>query len=213
VIHPTFESPAPATSLGEARLRLASAAKRDEIGDALAGFVLSAFGCGLVAIVREGLALGWKVASFAPHASPAGSISFPLDGPSLLATAFRSDGKPARGAPPPDGAARHAQLASALGESAPPGEAVVVPIVIRRRVVNLVYAQSRGGGALRDDAVAALTSLCDDASAAYGRLLQRERGDKGEKGDKGERSDATDAATNVPAPARRRGWKRPVGGG
>ena len=79
---------------------------------------------------------------------------------------------PFRGAPPEGGI--DARLLASLGRSHI-GELLVLPIVIRSRVVNLLYCDN-GSNALAETSVAALRTLCECTARAYARLiLQRKR--------------------------------------
>ena len=65
------------------------------------------------------------------------------------------------------------RLWSALGVDASPAEVVVVPVLVKARVVNLIYAHALGGGALEDGHVDGLGVLARRAAEAYARIIQR----------------------------------------
>ena len=79
---------------------------------------------------------------------------------------------PFRGAPPEGGI--DARLLASLGRSHI-GELLVLPIVIRSRVVNLLYCDN-GNSPFGETSIAALGALADRAAVAYERLiLERKR--------------------------------------
>ncbi|MBI4511286.1 MAG: hypothetical protein HY698_16755 [Deltaproteobacteria bacterium] len=160
----------PALSVSDAAAKIGAASGRDEIGDALTDYLRSGFGCGLVLIARDGMALGWK--GFAPGLDPSiiESIAVPLTAPSMLRIAHEGRA-PFRGAPPSDGAALQGRLWKLL-KSAPPSEVAVVPIILKERVVNLVYVHAHGGGPLNDTLVSDLAMACASAATAFARLIQ-----------------------------------------
>jgi hypothetical protein len=93
-------------------------------------------------------------------------LRFPADAPGLFAEVVAS-GEPFRGAPPPDGF--EGRILRLLGRQHA-REIVVLPVAIRGRVVNLLYADN-GPEALGDASVAALSAVCARVSRAYQRLI------------------------------------------
>ena len=157
----------------EALSRIDSAQARDEIGDAMVGFLRSAFGCGLVLIAKDEMALGWK--GFGPPGiDPAviEGIALPLTGTSMLRMTYEAR-RPFLGAPPAEGATLQARLWKLLKLAQPPAEVVVAPIVLKDRVVNLVYAHGVDGGPVAQDMAEALVGVAQAAAQGYTRLIQR----------------------------------------
>jgi hypothetical protein len=154
-----------------AALRVATA--RDEIGDVLADYLRSAFGCGLVLIVKSGMALGWK--GFAPDAEPEliESIAMPLGAPSMLATAYEQLST-FRGVPPNDGKALQTRLWKVL-RCEPPDEVVVAPIIVAKRIVNLLYAHAEGIAELPASASVDLNELAAVASGEFIRIIRSKK--------------------------------------
>lgn len=159
----------PARTAKDALLQIGRAASRDDVGDVLVDFLRGSFGCGLVLIARKDLALGWK--GFAPGVEEAvlESIATPLGVPSMLSSAYEKAAV-FRGAPPAEGAALQSRLWKLIRVQ-PPEEVVVVPVVLKDRVVNLVYAQP-GKGRLADPVVADLTAVCTAVADAFTRLIR-----------------------------------------
>ena len=187
------EAPRPPLTAEEALDRLGEASTRDEIGDAVADYLRSAYGCGLVLIVREGMALGWK--GFAPGVDRdvIESVAVPLNAASVFATAFESH-KLLRTGVGVEGAQLHGRLWKLL-KSPAPTEVLVAPVVLRERVVNLVYTHAPPGAALSAHADHELAAACAAASAAYTRTIQ---------------SAKKAAPQDDPGPRKKRGWKAPT---
>jgi hypothetical protein len=166
-------------ALPEARLgyreacdALDAAAHRDHIGDALTDFAVGRFEVAVVFLLRDQNALGWRAASALEGADrpPIEELALPLGGTSALQAACDS-GTPFRGASPSAGQPVEKRLWEALGVPRPPAEMLVVPILVKQRVVNLVYAHGPGGQPLSDQHVDELVELCVRSSDAYIRLI------------------------------------------
>ena len=160
----------PALSAADAIAAIGARATRDAIGDTIVDYLRSAFGVGVVTIVRDGAAIGWK--GFAPGSSRelVEAVHVPLGAPSCFAVAADNH-TIFRGAPPEAGAMLQAAFWRAL-HVAPPHEVLVCPIVLRERVVNLVYAHALDGGTLPEASAADLQAVCAAAAAAFARLIQ-----------------------------------------
>lgn len=152
--------------------RLARATIRDEIGDALTDYLLSAFDLGLVLIAKDQLALGWKGFASSVDATIIESVSIPLVTPSAFAVAHDTK-RVFIGAPPPEGAAVQQRLWKLL-RTQPPEEVIVAPVLVGDRVVNLLYAHPLEGERVDAEKRAHVDAACNAASAAFIRLL-RER--------------------------------------
>lgn len=161
----------PVINRDEAGAALKAASTRDGVAEVLVDWLRSTFGCGLVLLVREGSALGWK--GFFPNADDdlLEAIAMPLSSPSMFKTAHDAR-EVFRGAPPQDGAALQTRLWKLLRCTAPT-EVLVVPVVLGKRVVNLMYAHPEDAVTMSDDAVKDATALCRDAVAAYTRLVKK----------------------------------------
>jgi len=79
---------------------------------------------------------------------------------------------PFRGRPPAEGIDGRILAALARRDVS---DAIVLPIVMRDRVVNLLYADN-GGEALGETSVAALEALCGCVARAYERLILERKG-------------------------------------
>jgi hypothetical protein len=158
-------------STDEAVRRIRVAADRDAVSDAAIGFVEGAFGAGLMLIAKEQMALGHRGCGGRFDADTVASILIPLAAPSMFRTAIDSR-RPFRGAPSADGKSIHDRLYKLFPLSGPPAEVIVVPIMVRDRVVCALYAHERSGGSLPERSVAELQTICADVSRAYLRLIR-----------------------------------------
>lgn len=165
----TGEARAPITA-DQALDKITAAGSRDEIGDAILDYLRSTCGFGLLFIVQQDVAVAWK--GFAPGRDSAAlqSLSIPLTEHSLLRPAYETK-HIFRGTPPLEGAARDTVLWRQL-RSPPPEEVVVAPVVLKNRVVTLIYGHAADGSALPDATVVDLTMLCPYAAAGYIQLIQ-----------------------------------------
>jgi len=167
---PPSASPRDAINAEQAVDAITDAINREEIGNAIVDYLRSSFGFGLLFIVQQEIALGWK--GFAPGVDDAAfqSLAIPLTAPSVLRLAY--DTKTMfRGTPRAEGAALDGILWRQL-RSSRPQDVVVAPVVLKNRVVTLIYAHATGGGALPDAALVDLTMLCPYAAAGFIRLIQ-----------------------------------------
>ncbi len=161
----------PALSLDDAIAQIASADSKDGIGQAIVDYLRSTYGCGLILIVRDGVGLGWT--GFAPGIDEEviASITVPLSMPSVFQLAYERKTL-FRGAPTVDESAGVQARFFKLLKSEPPREVITVPIVLNRRVVNLLYVQALEGAELHESASAELTQLTKAASSAFLRLIK-----------------------------------------
>jgi hypothetical protein len=162
---------APALSAAQAAAAIRAAADRDAIADAVVGFLRGRFGAGLMAIVKEGMALGHRGCGGSFDDTTVETILIPLGAPSMFRVAFDAR-RTCRGAPPAAGKAIQDRFFKLFPLPAPPSEVAVVPVVLRDRVVCLIYAHARGGAALDGAAVAELEQVAAESAAAYLHLLQ-----------------------------------------
>jgi len=163
-------------SYGAACERIDTASHRERIVDALVEYAKGRFDALVVFLIRDGNALGWR-GWVAPPAQPRQGVeelSLPLGGASALQSAHDT-GQPFTGSPPA-GTARptETRLWAVLGATEPAG-LIVVPILVKQRVVNLIYVH-----ALADppppELAAELVELAGRAQAAYLRLIRQARG-------------------------------------
>jgi hypothetical protein len=173
---PPTAAPAPTrgsrVSVADAAAMLDRATHRDEIGDALIRYAAGRFGATVVFLLRHGNAIGWR--ALGPGGAVAvDQLTLPLGAASALQMA-NDTGAPFLGAPPSAGRPVERQLWAALGVADEPNDVAVVPVVVRRRVVNLIYVHGVDPAAATPfdglDQVAGL------AAEAYVRLIQATKG-------------------------------------
>jgi hypothetical protein len=157
----------PALSREEAVKHMAVAQTRAEIAEGFIGFARGLFDVCALLVVRDGLAIGWK--GFGPDldADRLETLLIPLDVPSIFKSAVEEKDLFAGAAPP---SALHGHLFKILRTSAP-AQAVVAPIMIRERVVNLMYGHKSGDGVLADGALDGLRYVAMEAATSYARLI------------------------------------------
>jgi GSPII_E N-terminal domain. len=161
----------PAVSLEDAIHRLTVAQHREQLADVVTDFMRGYFGCGLFFLVRDGQARVWR--GFAPGIREAAieTIAFPISMPSCFQLAH--DGRTSFCGPATaEGNRLQRQVWKYLG-CEEPSEVIVVPVQVKNRVLNLVYAHATDGGPLPDGPVADLQALCAAVSSAYVRMIQK----------------------------------------
>ena len=164
-----------AIGYGAACERLDLAASRDQIVDTILEYAKGRCDALVVLLIRDGNALGWRgyVAPPARIARPIEELSLPLGGASALQAAHDA-GQMFVGPPPSPAKPIEAMLWSALGSEAP-SDVLVVPVLVKQRTVNLIYAHTLGGPPPRNLA-SELLDLAGRAQTAYLRLIRQTRG-------------------------------------
>ncbi len=171
VVIPPLPVPEPAITFGDAAERLRDATHRDQIAAALVEYAIGRTAALVIFLIRDGNALGWRGITSQPAPTAITDLSWPLGAASALQAA-NDDGVPFRGASPAPGHPIESRLWTALGLASPP-EMLVLPIVVRQRPVNLVYAHPLPGGGFPEPIARELLALCTRAADAYVRLIQR----------------------------------------
>jgi hypothetical protein len=174
-IAPT-EEPTPPPRLGWpfACDRLDHSTQRDQIADVFMDFAAGRFGALVMFLVRDGNALGWhgRVSGARPL-QPIEQISLAL-GPASAFQIAHDGMRVYHGPPPSTGHPVENRLWEALG-TPPPLDLLVAPVLVKQRVVNLVYAHAVGGAMLPGDDAAELAELAVRASEAYVRLIKKSK--------------------------------------
>ena len=160
-------------SAEDAIATMSNATSRAQIGAAVVGYLVMTFGCGLLLICKKDIALGWRGFVRTADADTIESVSIPLSAPSAFRTAFQQR-SPVVGPPPADGNDIQGRLWKLLHCDVP-REIMVAPIVIRNRVVNLLYAHAADCGALPPNADANLNAVCNAATEAFVELIKSKR--------------------------------------
>jgi hypothetical protein len=165
-----------ALSFGAARERIDTATGREQIAETFVEYAKGRCDALVVLLIRDGNAVGWRgyVAPPIKLFRPLEELSLPLGGASALQAAHDS-GQAFRGPPPSPAKPVESTLWTALGAEPPPAEVVVVPVLVKQRTVNLVYAHTLGGAppvSLVDE----LSDLAARAQTSYLRLIRETRG-------------------------------------
>ncbi len=163
----------PMLSAEDAIAVIANARSREDIGDAIVSYLVMTFGVGMVLIVKNDTALGWRGYARGADQDAIESVSLPLSAPSVFQTAHTKYGL-FRGTPDPSGNDIHKRLWRLLHADTP-DEVIVAPVMIKNRVVNLVYAHAADHGALPSSADEQLISVCTAAAQGYIDLIKRQK--------------------------------------
>ena len=165
-----------AVTYGAACERIDTATHRDQIAEALVDYAKGRCDALVVFLIRDGNALGWRgwISPPAAPKQPVEELSLPLGGASALQSAHDA-GKAFVGPPPSTAKPVELQLWTALGVQPEPVEVAVVPILVKQRAVNLIYAHTLGGPPPQS-LITELTDLSARAQASYLRLIKQARG-------------------------------------
>ncbi|HEX8106881.1 MAG TPA: hypothetical protein VF516_04090 [Kofleriaceae bacterium] len=176
-------SPAPlvgvvpsAISFAIACERIDTANNRDQIAETFAAYAPGRCDALVVLLIRDGNALGWRAWVAPPGAlrKPIEELSLPLGGASSLQSAHDA-GQPFVGTPPSAARPIEKQLWAALGTQPEPFAVLVVPVLVKQRAVNLVYAHIVSSPP-PNQLVTELGELAARAQTSYLRLIRQARG-------------------------------------
>jgi len=178
---PTSEAPLGgsvpfAISYGAACEQIDTATNRDQIADTFAAYAQGRCDALVVFLIRDGNALGWRswVAPPAALPAPIEELSLPLGGASSLQSAHDA-GQPFVGTPPSAARPVEKQLWAHIGTQPEPFAVLVLPILVKQRAVNLVYAHLVGS-LPPAQLVTELGDLATRAQTSYLRLIRQARG-------------------------------------
>ena len=150
-----------------------SATGRDLVGDVVVTLLRDGFDecfdVGLVLVVRQSVAIGWKGFVRDREVELLDALAIPLGAPSLVAEVYQ------RGAPylgePMVGSQVEARLGELLGV-APAAHVIVVPVELLGDIVCLLYAHSATAGAISTAVAENLAEVGKTMSAAFVRLVR-----------------------------------------
>ena len=173
---PLTHSVPTALSYGAACERIDTAINREQIADTFADYAKGRCDALVVLLIRDGNALGWRgyIAPPIKPLRPIEELSLPLGGASALQAAHDS-GQTFIGTPPSPAKPVETLLWTALGAEPTPIEVLVVPIMVKQRAVNLIYAHTLGGTP-PTTLVHELQDLAGRAQTSYLRLIRQTRG-------------------------------------
>jgi hypothetical protein len=151
--------------------RIDTAVNREAIADAFVDYGRGRCDALVIFLIRDGNALGWRTTP-EPLRRTIEELSLPLGGASALQAAHDAAGT-FLGAPPSQTRPIETALWAALGAE-PPTEVLVVPVMVKQRVVNLVYVHTLGGPPPAT-LVNELQDLAARAQTSYLRLIRQTR--------------------------------------
>ena len=165
-----------ALSYGAACERIDHAANRDQIADTFVAYAEGRCDALVVFLIRDGNALGWRswVAPPTQLKRPIEELSLPLGGASALQSAHDA-GQPFVGSPPSAARPVEKQLWAQLASHPEPFAVLVVPVLVKQRAVNLIYAHLVAS-APPSQLVTELGDLAARAQTSYLRLIRQARG-------------------------------------
>ena len=166
----------PAMSFSTACERIDAATNRDHIAETFAAYGQGRCDALVVFLIRDGNALGWRawVAPPVQLKRPIEELSLPLGGASSLQSAHDA-GQPFVGSPPSAARPVEKQLWATLATQPDPFAVLVVPVLVKQRAVNLIYAHITSA-APPSQLVTELGELAKRAQASYLRLIRQARG-------------------------------------
>lgn len=178
---PRTQPAAPLVTLEVATREVAAATHRDQIADAVIDLAGGRLGAAGLFIVRGQAAIAWRgLAADGKrlNGGPFEQLALPLGGSSVLQAAFDT-GKVHHGVSPAAGRPIERQIWQALGVKAAdePAEMLVVPIMLKKRVINLIYGHGPGRP-ITATHVIELTDLAELISDGYERLIRAARTEK-----------------------------------
>lgn len=148
---------------------LAMADDREEIANILMGYLAQEFDRVALFVIRGDTAFGWKGVHWRQDLRDFDKFGVPLDGPSVLKTI--TDGKSYYLGGVPD-TPYNGMLIDALGGE-PPVAALLIPLVITGRVVNVLYVE--GGDKELGERFTELHRLLTKAALAFETLIFRDK--------------------------------------
>lgn len=161
---------------GAACERIDTARDRNAIADTFIEYAKGRCDACVVFLIRDGNALGWRGYASPPAMldKPIEQLSLPLGGASALQSAHDA-GQTFVGPAPSAAHPIETQLWAALHVVPDPACVLVVPVMVKSRAVNLIYAHTLGGQPPRQ-LVSELEDLAARAQTSYTRLIRQARG-------------------------------------
>ncbi|HKE14125.1 MAG TPA: hypothetical protein VKB80_04660 [Kofleriaceae bacterium] len=177
---PRLPTASPRVALVDAIGSIAAAQHRDQIADDVIEVTQGRAGAAALLMVRGQNAIGWRALNV--HGRPVvgaaiENLAVPLGGSSVLQVAYDTQ-RAYHGPSPAAGRPVERTIWLALGAIDPPADMMVVPILVARRVVNLLYAHGPGGRSIAESHARELIEIGQAAGGAYVRLIQASRLDK-----------------------------------
>ena len=162
----------PTVAFSAACDRLDAATHRDHLAETLLSYAKGRVSALLLFLVRDANALCWRGYLSTPFKGRLEEISLPLAGASAFQAAHDTSAT-FSGPPPAPAHPVESRLWEALGEVPEPREVTVVPVILKQRVVNLIYAHAAGG--VPHQLVEELGQLAARMQSAYLRLIRNSK--------------------------------------
>ncbi|MCP4446115.1 MAG: hypothetical protein GY811_12330 [Myxococcales bacterium] len=174
---PIEAAPKTVLSLEEATDRVDKADQRDQIAGAIMQFSIGRFECAALFMVRYHHAIGWLSQAAGLGEASLDRLNIPLSGTSIFQVAHDT-GQPYRGPVVSPEHPNETELWNHFALEYEPTDLHLVPVLIGKRVVNLLYAHSLPGTTATDGASRGLISLAGRAEQAYRRIISSTRADR-----------------------------------
>ncbi len=121
-------------------------------------------------LIKNGLILGWKGQASGADPNVIGALVLPLEAPSVFRT-VHDDRHTHLGPPPLEGEVLHERFWMML-RCVPPERVLAVPVILGKRVVQVIYTHDETGHGLPDSAERDVTQLATALASAYVRSMR-----------------------------------------
>ena len=158
-------------SSAEAIAAITEAEHREAVSDAVIAFMRGIFAGGLILLVKEELALGYRGFGGVFDDSSVESIVIPLALPSFFKTVADS-GAEFVGEPPDDSHAIQERFFKLFPLADTPAMVAVIPVLIRERMVCMYYVHEHDGHVMSAGSVAELKAVAAAAAQTFVRLIR-----------------------------------------
>ncbi len=162
---------APTMSSAQAIAAITEAEHREEVSDAVIAFMRGIFAGGLILLVKDDLALGYRGFGGVFDESSVESIVIPLALPSFFKTVVDS-GDEFVGEPPEDSHAIQERFFKLFPLADTPAMVAVIPVLIRKRMVCMYYVHEHEGDIMSAASVAELKAVATSAAQTFVRLIR-----------------------------------------
>jgi hypothetical protein len=160
--------PAPAApTLDDTLQALERVESREAIAEVVLKHARASLSTAILFLVRDGMALGWKGSGETLEPELAESFVLPLTAKSMFQRAAESR-TPFHGGAPESTLLKHFYRAL---KRDPPRDVLVIPVLMKDRVVNLIYADA-GPNEIPAAMVQELTHIAEGMAMAYERLIR-----------------------------------------
>ncbi len=152
------------------RLELVNVSDRDAVGRILSLFAARFFPRVVILAHKQGMLFGWHSVGIDVSTSRLKGLIVPLHLPSVFQHIVQNK---TYHIGPIEPAMINSAFLAAIGDSAA-GHALIVPILVEKRVATVLYADTAGAPQPNAD-LSMLYRLCDDAGQALSALIRRQR--------------------------------------